>query len=64
MRIKMKCLFFVILLVFLLNGCYTNKGRLSEDSAYLEYEVEFDKDDGIFYVPLTSDLEESQIKGE
>ena len=60
----MKYLFILVLIVCLLNGCYTNKGRLSEGSAYLEYEVEFDKDEGIFYVPLTSELEESQIKGE
>ena len=49
-----------ILILFLLSGCYTNKGQLVDDITYLEYDVQFDKEEGKFHAPLTSDLEEAR----
>ena len=51
---------FFILIVFLLSGCYTNKGQLLNGTTYLEYDVQFDKEEAKFRAPLTSDLEKAQ----
>lgn len=56
----MKTTFFIFLILLFLNGCYTNKGELPDGTTYLEYDVQFDKEEAGFHAPLTNDLEEVQ----
>ena len=60
----MKYLLVTIWILVLLCGCYTNKGRLADGTIYLEYDMQFDNEEGKFSAPLTSDTEEALKEGE
>jgi len=43
---------FSVILILLLSGCATRQGKFSDGREYMEYDVNFDEDEGKFYIPL------------